>query len=42
MGLLKCGFCNVCVCVCRCGICNLWLCVRVVFAMSGSVYVCVL
>jgi len=31
-----------CLGVCRCGFCNVWVCVGVGFVRCGCVYVCVL
>ena len=43
MGVCRCGFCNVWVCVCvgvfKRGFCNFWLCVCVGFVMCVCVYV---
>ena len=43
MGVCRCGFCNVWVCVCVCvgfvmyGFCKVWVCVCVGFVMCGCV-----
>jgi len=43
VGVCRCGFCNVWVCVCvgvfKRGFCNFWLCVCVGFVMCVCVYV---
>jgi len=52
VSVCKCGFCNVCGCVCvgfviyvgvcKCGFCIVWGCVCVGIVMCGGVYVWIL